>query len=312
VRHFLALTDLTAAEITRLFARAGELESAWEARRMPQSLVGERIGLWFYGQGFRNRVAFEVGARAMGADVTTLPGELGATEPLDDIGGYLSNWLTLLVVRAKEHTALLRLAATASIPVVNARTNFNHPCEILGDLRFVEKRRGSIVGLNVVFVGPVTNIFMSWCEAAMRLPIHVTQAAPPGHVLDSERLAAMNATAAGRIAVTSDFPRCIDHSIDVLYTDAWPPAGDPAHLRALFSPYQITSATLERLRDDALFLPCPPVTRGEEVSTEVMTSPRLANVAAKRELLHVQNALLELIVGRTIAGQRTLESRADR
>jgi ornithine carbamoyltransferase len=275
---------------------------------MPHCLAGERIGLWFYGQGFRNRVAFELGARAMGANVTTLPGKLGTPEPLDDVGGYLSNWLTLLVVRAKKHTALLRLAATVSIPVVNARTSFNHPCEILGDLRFVEKRRGSINGLNVVFVGPVTNILMSWCEAAVRLPIHVTQAAPPGHGLDAERLAAMNAAAAGRIAVTGDFPTCIDHGTDVLYTDAWPVGDDRAQLRALFSPYQITSATLGRLRDDALFLPCPPVTRGEEVSAEAMSSPQLANVDAKNQLLHVQNAVLEFVVGRTPERLLTLAS----
>jgi len=199
VRHFLALTDLTTAEIAHVFTRSSELEAAWDARRMPQSLTGERIGLWFHGQGFRNRIAFELGARAMGADVTTLPGELGAPEPLDDVGGYLSSWLTLLVVRAKEHTALLRLAASVSIPMVNARTNFNHPCEILGDLRFVEKRRGSIIGLNVVFVGPVTNIFMSWCEAAVRLPIHVTQVAPPGYTLDPQpRQPTGLATAASR------------------------------------------------------------------------------------------------------------------
>jgi len=119
---------------------------------------------------------------------------------------------------------------------------------------------------------------MSWCEAAVRLPIHVTQAAPSGYTLDAQRLAAINAAATGRIV----------------------------------SAYQITIATLDRMRDDALFLPCPPVTRGEEVSTEAMSSPRLANVDAKRELLHVQNAVLELTVGRTPTGQFTVASRDGR
>ncbi|MBN1663975.1 MAG: hypothetical protein JW943_10275 [Deltaproteobacteria bacterium] len=104
---------------------------------MPQSLSGEKIALWFFGKGFRNRVAFELGARAMGADVSFIPGDLGIQEPLEDIGHYLKNWFSMLVIRAKNHDALTSVVSHVEIPVINARTDYNHPCEILGDLQYM-------------------------------------------------------------------------------------------------------------------------------------------------------------------------------
>jgi ornithine carbamoyltransferase len=295
----LALTDLSVDELNWVFERADELEAAWGGNRMPRSLESQRVALWFHGHGFRNRLAFEIGARALGADVSYVPGELGIHEPLEDVGPYLENWFTLLVVRAKEHSDVVRLSETVSIPVINARTNWNHPCEILGDLHFLKKRRGSLDGLNVVFVGAVTNLCMSWFEAAVRLPIHVTQTAPPGYEVDLLRLKSLNENALGHIAITHESPSsCIDRNTDVVYTDGWPKGPDESHIRDLFLPYQVTSGVLGQLREKAAFLPCPPVTRGQEVSEDAMRSPSLLNGAAKGHLLHAQNALMELLVSR--------------
>src|SRR5262249_16577488 len=147
--------------------------------------------LWFFGQGFRNRMAFEIGARAMGADVAFVPGELGVHEPLEDIGHYLENWFSMLVVRARRHAELLDVASRIDTPIINARTNYNHPCEILGDLQYIRGKRGSLEGLNVAFVGEASNLCMSWFEAATRLPLTVTQIAPPGHEVAPDLLAQM-------------------------------------------------------------------------------------------------------------------------
>ena len=90
--NLLALTDLSGNEIIGLLDRADYLEQAWKQNKTPQCLKNQQVGLWFYGNGFRNRIAFEIGARAMGADVSYIPGELGVHEPLSDIGHYLKNW----------------------------------------------------------------------------------------------------------------------------------------------------------------------------------------------------------------------------
>ena len=94
---------------------------------MPKSLRNLKIGLWFYGNGFRNRVAFELGAKEMGAFVSFIPGELGVHEPLEDIAGYLGNWFSMLIIRAKRHEDLLRVASLSNIPIINARTDKSHP-----------------------------------------------------------------------------------------------------------------------------------------------------------------------------------------
>lgn len=262
---------------------------------MPQPLKQHRAALWFLGNGFRNRLAFEIGARAMGADVAYVPGELGVQEPLEDIGPYLQNWFSLLVIRAKRHMDLVTVASQVTIPVINARTEFNHPCEILGDLQYIRRERGAIEGLNVVFVGEVTNLCRSWFEAAVRLPISVTQVAPQGYVLNPAELAQLNQNAVGQVRIAHDLHAEVSETTDVLYTDCWPRSGDPSEIASLFSPYRIDGQILARMNQNGFFLPCPPVTRGQEVTAEAMQSPLCKDHAAKEFLLHVQNAIMEFV-----------------
>jgi ornithine carbamoyltransferase len=264
---------------------------------MPQALSGKRVALWFYGQGFRNRLAFELGAKEMGAAVAYVPGELGVHEPLEDIAGYLQNWFSMLVLRAKRHEDLLAVAARSTIPVINARTDRSHPCEVLGDLLYLRERYGTLEGLRVAFVGEASNLCMSWLEAAAVLPIRVVQVCPVGYAVDDAHLASLLAGAGGDVRTTHDLESALV-DVDLIYTDCWPRGGDAEEqrrIRGAFLPYQIDTRHLDRLGARGVFLPCPPVTRGEEVSAEAMRSPRCQNHAAKDNLLHVQNAIMETV-----------------
>ena len=194
MRSFLSVTDFSTEELSGVLDRADELHDLWHERRMPQSLVGRRIALWFVGQGFRNRLAFELGARSMGADVSTVPGELGVQEPNEDVGHYLANWF--------------------------------------------------------------------------------------------------DARAAGSVA-TSDSLGRIDASVDLIYTDCWPRDGDADAVCEAFAAYRITREVVDAM-GEGFFLPCLPVTRGEEVTAAALDAPVCRNYAAKEFLLHAQNALMEL------------------
>jgi len=295
MKNFLAITDLTTDELIQILDRADQLREAWHSHAMPLTLRNQRIALWFYGQGFRNRVAFEIGARAMGADVAFVPGELGVHEPLQDIGRYLRNWFSMLIIRARTHADVLAVAHDAAIPTINARTNHNHPCEIMGDLQYVRKVRGSLEGLTVVFVGEVTNLCMSWFEAAVRFSISVVQVAPPHYLLPDNTLNELRRHAVGKISTSSDLHHAISKKTEVIYTDCWPKGGDPERVKSLFLPYQITGEIVNRISDHGLFLPCPPVTRGQEVSEEAMRSEKCQDYAAKEYLLHAQNAIMEFL-----------------
>ena len=297
MRNFLSLMDCNPSELTWILDHADRLETAWHAREMPKYLANQRVGLWFYGQGFRNRIAFEMGARAMGADVSHIPGDLGVQEPLEDMGAYLGNWYDMLVVRARREADLVALSETCGIPVINARTERGHPCEIMGDLQYIRRVRGSLDGLKVVFVGEVSNLGRSWLEAAARFPIEVTQVAPQDWLATSSELEGLRSHATGQMGISTDLEAALQDA-DVLYTDCWPKTDVPQEkerIRQAFLPYQILPKHLDALADNSFFLPCPPVTRGEEVSVEAMASPLCRNHPAKAYLLHAQNAVMAFL-----------------
>jgi len=178
--------------------------------------------------------------------------------------------------------------------VVNARTNLNHPCEILGDLQFIRKKRRSLDNLRVVFVGDVTNLCMSWIVAAKVIPIDVIQVGPVESLLGEENLRAINAVAAGQVGVSDSLDECISSKTDVIYTDCWPSSDNSGgDVRNRYLPYQVTEEILNRMSQDGFFLPCPPITRGQEVSTSAVNHPRFCSYAAKEYLLHAQNAVME-------------------
>ena len=297
MKHLLSLLDVASADIVGILDRADELAVQWERQAMPQTLAGRQVCLWFYGQGFRNRLAFEIGARSMGAVVSYMPGELGVNEPLQDVGAYLENWFSMLVVRAKKHSDLCQLAQAVSIPVVNARTDRGHPCEILGDLQFIRRHRGRLDELQVAFVGEVTNLGISWFEASNRLPIRVTQVAPKMYLASDDLQQTIQRGTVGEFRTTTDLDGALKEA-DVVYTDCWPKGSSPEErqeIRERFLPYQITAAQLAKLPETAVFLPCPPVTRGQEVSSDAMQSARCMNTQAKNCLLHAQNAVMEAV-----------------
>lgn len=178
LRHFLTLSDLTALQISTLLSEALYLEERWKKRDMPDALAGRRVALIVDDDGWRNTFAFDLGIQAMGGCCAHGQIKLGTREETADLARYLSNWVDAVVIRTKSFEQLRELADATTVPVINARTKANHPCETLGDLCFVKAQRGSIEGLKVVAVAPDANIIRSWVEAAAVLPISVTQIYP--------------------------------------------------------------------------------------------------------------------------------------
>lgn len=293
-KDFITLLDYSEAELLSLLDLADKLCEQAHAGTLPQHLRGKSIALIWDAEGFRNRVAFELGIAAMGGIAVQVPGRLDERESIEDVAAYLCNWFDAIVSRTRSHGHMQRLASAARIPVINARTNHNHPCEILGDLAYIRAQRGHLEGLKVAFVGEATNLCYPWFEAAARLPIEVVQICPEGYFIDEGLLAEMKEGAIGRLSVTNDFMSGLKDA-NVIYTDCWPSHGtdeEYQHIKQLFAPYQVTAESLKITASDVLFLPCPPVHRGEEVSEDVMRSPACRVYEAKEYLLHAQNAVL--------------------
>lgn len=293
-KDFITLLDYSEKEILSLLDLAEELCKQTHAHTLPQHLKGKSIALIWDAEGFRNRVAFELGIALMGGIAVQVPGRLDEREVIEDVTAYLGNWFDAIVSRARLHGHMQRLAAAAPVPVINARTDHNHPCEILGDLAYIRARLGRLDRVKVAFVGEATNLCYPWLEAAARLPIEVVQICPEGYFADENLFAEMKQDAVGRLSVTSDFV-CGIRDANVVYTDCWPSHStdeEYQHIKRLFSPYQVTAESLKSAAADVLFLPCPPVHRGEEVSEDAMRSPACQVYEAKEYLLHAQNAVL--------------------
>src|SRR5512142_59922 len=204
-KDFITLLDYSEEELLSLLDLADELRAQMQAGALPQYLRGKSIALIWDAEGFRNRVAFELGIDAMGGTAVQVPGHLDERESIEDVAAYLSNWFDAIVSRARLHSHMQRLASAARVPVINARTNHNHPCEILGDLAYIRARRGQLDGLKVAFVGEATNLCHPWFEAAARLPIEVVQVCPEGYSIDENLLTEIKQDAIGKLWVTHDF-----------------------------------------------------------------------------------------------------------
>ena len=280
-RDFLEFHSLPIEVIFAVIDRAGKLAAHWHGRTMPQSLLGKRIGIIVDDTGWRNTTAFDLGAKAMGGICVQTPISFNVRETTVDIAGYLDNWFDLLIIRTKELATLQEVASVADAPVINARTKTNHPCETLGDLAYVQSVRGTLDGLKVVGVAADANIFRSWVEASKIMPIHVTQVYPERwHVTDPNLLNQ-------NFRTSTDIRDLLD--ADVIVTDSWPSDGTESELL----PFQVSASLLDRGRKNVIFLPCPPVARGEEVTSDAMMHRACQSRQAKSFLLHAQNALME-------------------
>ncbi|ASJ73180.1 ornithine carbamoyltransferase [Granulosicoccus antarcticus] len=285
----LSISDLDLPTVEQLAVRAIELSEHWDNRTMPQTLTGTRIGLIAELPGWRNPTALALGVATMGGTCVTVTAKLQGAESVEDLAGYMDNWFDLLAVRTPQLSQLREFSGSLVAPVMNLRTHDNHPCEVLGDLGYVLSVRGSWDELKVAMVGPAGNIARSWVEAAAVLPIEVVQVAPPHLALSKDEFGSRSST-------TNDL-RVIEEA-DIVVTDCWPNNASNEEKEILGS-LRIDSITLDRCRADVMFIPCPPVTRGEEVSIGAMKHEKCLATPAKAFLMHTQNAFVEKATRRT-------------
>jgi len=298
-RDFLRITDLDRGELLELVERAAE----WKllGRKGPKPLDGQTIGLVFEKASTRTRVSFEVAAHQLGGGAIFLSPrdtQLGRGEPIKDTARVLARYLDGLVVRTFGHDKVEEIARFADVPVVNALTDASHPCQVLADLLTVAERFGADAlqkpGLKVAWIGDGNNMANSWLEACALLGFELSLACPPGYDPD----AALLERCAGRARVVRR-PADAAAGAHVLNTDVWASMGqeeEQAKREKDFAGFIVDEALVARARPDAVVLHCLPAHRGEEISEPVLEGPRSAVFDQAENRLHVQKALLELLL----------------
>jgi ornithine carbamoyltransferase len=284
-RDLLRIGDLVPAEVDAILGLAATLKARPEAR-----LPGTTLGLFFAQPSTRTRISFSVAiAQLGGTPITLLPSEmqLSRGESLEDTAEVLSRYLDALAIRTLAHAELESWAAAASIPVINALTADEHPCQALADALTIRERLGALDGVRVAWVGDGTNVLVSLAALASLVGMEVVAACPEGYE-----------PPVANIPITRD-PREAAAGADVVVTDIWVSLGQEAtraqRLRDL-EPYRLDESLLELASPHAVVLHCLPAHPGEEIAPSVLYGNRSAVWDEAENRLHVQKALLALLL----------------
>lgn len=298
-RDYLSVMDLTAGETRDVLALAATLKRERGCADGPRPLAGKSVATLYEKPSLRTRVSFDVGIQELGGHPIYLgPDEvgLGKREAVADVARVLARYVHAIVARVFRHAHLEEMAAHADVPVVNALSDKEHPCQALADLFTLLERAGDVEGLHVAFIGDSSNnVATSLTLLAARLGVDVTLIGPPAYPPVKEAVERARREPGARVTVAPSLADADLSSMDALYTDVWVSMGHEAEAderKASMRPYQVNADLLARARADAVVLHCLPAKRGEEVTDAVLDGPQSAVWDQAENRLHVQKALL--------------------
>ncbi len=301
-KDLLSVADLSAAEIEKIIAQALKMKRG----PVPQLLSGKILALVFEKPSLRTRVSFEVAAYQLGGYCFYLsPDEvgLGKREPVSDVAHVLSRYVHGIIARTFSHETLQTLARYSTVPVINALSDLEHPCQALADILTINEKKGKLKGLNLAFVGDGNNVAHSLLLAASLTGINFCIASPPGYTVNDKILQTAKEFAAhsgSRILLTEEPEQAVKDA-DVVYTDVWTSMGQESEAekrRKAFAGYQVDARLLSSAKKDVIFLHPLPAHHGEEVAVGLLDSPCSVVFAQAENRLHLQKALLAEMFGK--------------
>ncbi|NOZ42250.1 MAG: ornithine carbamoyltransferase [Alphaproteobacteria bacterium] len=305
-RHFLDLAALNVGEAREIIEKARALKAAGQGHgkgyiHPDQPLADRSLAMIFEKPSTRTRVSFEMAIHQLGGTAIVLQGndmQLGRGETVADTAQVLSGFVDAIMLRADSHDSLLEMAEYATVPVINALTDFSHPCQVMADVLTFEEHLGPIRDKKIVWSGDGNNVAVSWIHAAVLFGCELTlacpkQFSPPTQILE---WAANNG---GRVTLTHD-PAAAATGADCVVTDTWISMGDrnPEERIAILAPFQVNRKLMRQTKKDSLFMHCLPAHRGDEVTDEVIDGPHSVIWDEAENRLHIQKSILMWCFGR--------------
>ncbi len=303
-RDFLSLHDFTTEEIYQILDLAAELKEKQKNGETHHILKGNTLGMIFEKSSTRTRVSFEVGMYQLGGSALFLSNrdlQIGRGEPIRDTARVLSRYLDGIMIRTFEGAKVEELADFASIPVINALTDEEHPCQVLADLQTIREHKGELKGLKMVYIGDGNNMVNSLMHGCAKVGMDISVATPAGYEpMESMVAEAMeDAKAFGsKVEITQDILAAAKDA-DVVYTDVWASMGQEGEAekrQKAFKDYQVNAAVMAVAKPDAIVLHCLPAHRGEEITDEVIESKQSVVFVEAENRLHAQKAVMALVM----------------
>ncbi len=270
MKSLVRLSDYSKEDILEIFKITDELLKG----KYTNFLERKTVVIFFPNSSIRTRVTFEKGIYNLGGQSIMFPPEtLNKKEEIKDVIGYLNNWADTIIVRHNDINLIDKINEYSAVPVINAMTNVNHPCEIISDLYSLSKIRKNFLKDNYLFCGRKGNIGLAWKEASDVLDLSFSQCCPKGYEIQG-------------VAFSEDINTAVKNQ-DIICTDSL-----PEDILSDFKDFQITKAVMDKANTGAVLNPCPPFFRGEEVSEDVINSQYFAGYEFKKHLKEVQQAII--------------------
>lgn len=294
-KDLVSINDLSGEEIRELFQIAADIKG----RRL-DTASNKTLALVFEKPSLRTRVTFSVAFFQLGGNVIYLaPADigLGKRESVADVARNLSRWVDVISTRTFAHHTIQELAQNASIPVINALSDAEHPCQALADFLTIHQHLGKTKGLKVCYLGDANNVCHSLMLTAAKLGTSMTVACPRGYEPRSDYLEAakLEASATGASIEVVHDPINAAVDADVIYTDVWASMGqeeEAEERKKLFAPFQVNSQLLSYAKPEVIVEHCLPAHRGEEITSEVLDGAHSVVLDEAENRLHIQKAIL--------------------
>lgn len=301
-KDLISIHDYKAAEVAQIFSVAAEMKS--NPAKFKTALEGKTLGMIFEKSSTRTRVSFEVGMFQLGGHALFLSSrdiQLGRGETIFDTAKVLSRYLDGIMARTFAHKTVTELAEWSSIPVINGLTDLLHPCQGLTDYFTAMEKLGNLKGKKIAYIGDGNNMAHSLMFGAPKVGMSISIASPRGYEPDQEVTAKAKAdadSAGTTVLITNSIEEAVAGA-HVVETDVWASMGqeeEAAKRQKDFEGWQVNNRVMDMAAKDAIFMHCLPAHRGEEVSAEVVDSPRSVIYDEAENRLHVQKAIMYLLM----------------
>ena len=302
MKDFISIIDCSTELLKELIRTSARLKSLYSVGGTDLCLVGKTLAMLFEKPSLRTRISFEVAMTDLGGNAIYVKpediGGIGKREPIKDMARVLSRYVDGIMARTFEHKTIVELAEFATVPVINALTNWSHPCQAMADVLTIQEHLGKIEGVKIAFIGDGNNVARSLCFASAKLGMKMVIASPSSYELDAQTLNTVNKLSPGCVRQTND-PKASVAGVDVIYTDTWVSMGQEEESQkrlADFAGFQVNAQLVKMAPANVKIMHCLPAHRGQEITDDVAESPNSIIFDQAENRLHFQRALLKKLL----------------
>ncbi|MFQ5713035.1 MAG: ornithine carbamoyltransferase [Candidatus Scalinduaceae bacterium] len=302
-KDLTTIADLSPEDVDELFALTTEMKESYRRNEVDHYLAGKTLGMIFEKSSMRTRVSFEAAITQLGGHAIYLTKQdinLGVRESVKDVASVLSRYVDCITIRTYAHETVVELAKSSFVPVINALSDYTHPCQALADLYTIKEKKGTLENIKLAFVGDGNNVARSLALLCAKLNVSYQIASPENYELSTEFLEEVRNIARSSTCIEQyREPKKVVENADIIYTDTWISMGKEKEVetrRNDFKGYQVNSELVSFAKKDVFVMHCLPAHRGEEITDDVIDGQNSIVYDQAENRLHIQKALLKLFI----------------